>query len=190
MKRLLMLAAMLLTGCTATAPATQPHAIAPSSTTLSTATPSPSPSPWPTPDNHKTPGTIATINPDRICPHVDPALEAARPTTADKAKVYRAYGLAYPQPTGTYELDHLIPIELGGAPDDPANEWPEPNTPPDSAAMRRWGLSPAFVHNPKDVLEDVLHQLVCSGKVPLPDAQQAIATDWPGAYAHYLDGGL
>src|SRR5437588_12973817 len=28
--------------------------------------------------------------------------------------VYAGYGLAYPQPPGTYELDHLIPLELGG----------------------------------------------------------------------------
>ena len=36
-----------------------------------------------------------------------------------------------------YEYDHLVPLELGGAPNDPRNLWPEP------------GASP----NPKDELE-------------------------------------
>jgi hypothetical protein len=180
--------AAFLTACGTTIPVSTPST-APS-TTAPAASPSPSPSPWPTPNNSLTPGAIATTTPDRICPHVDRKLEAARPTSADKARVYRAYGLDYPQPAGKFELDHLIPIELGGAPNDPANEWPEPNTPPDPAAIKRWGLSPAFVHNPKDLLEDVLHLQVCSGKIPLAEAQHAIATDWPGAYAHYVDQGI
>ena len=184
--------ALAVSGCAATATTAAPHTIAPSSTTPSTNTPaaSPAPSPWPTPDNHLTPGAIATTTPDRICPHVDRKLEAARPSSADKARVYRAYHLDYPQPTGKYELDHLIPIELGGAPNDPANEWPEPNTTVDPAAIKRWGFSPAFIHNPKDLLEAVLHREVCDGRVPLGEAQQAIASDWPAAYAHYVAEGL
>ena len=34
----------------------------------------------------------------------------------------------------------------------------------------------------KDELEAVLSRLVCSGRVPLAEAQQAIATDWTAAY--------
>jgi len=139
----------------------------------------------PVPDKTVTPGTVATTDLARLCPHVDPALEAARPTGSEKARVYATYGLDYPQPPGTVELDHLIPIELGGAPDDPANEWPELNDRPDPAAIARWHLSPAFVHNSKDILEDALHQLVCAGRVPLGAAQEAM-TDWPAAYAKYV----
>lgn len=66
---------------------------------------------------------------------------------------------------GSYEEDHLISLELGGAPDDPKNLWPEP------------GASP----NPKDKVENDLNSAVCSGRVKLTDAQHAIATDWTTA---------
>jgi hypothetical protein len=36
-----------------------------------------------------------------------------------------AYGLTG-QRLSDYELDHLIPLELGGAPAEAANLWPEP----------------------------------------------------------------
>jgi hypothetical protein len=29
-------------------------------------------------------------------------------------QVYASYGIPYPEPAGTYELDHLISLELGG----------------------------------------------------------------------------
>ncbi|MGH7883836.1 MAG: hypothetical protein ACREN8_13210 [Candidatus Dormibacteraceae bacterium] len=61
-----------------------------------------------------------------------------------------------------YEEDHLISLELGGAPSDAKNLWPEA------------GRSP----NPKDRVENVLNKAVCSGRMPLAVAQQKIATDW------------
>ncbi len=88
--------------------------------------------------------------------------------------VYSAYGLAYPQSPGAYELDHLIPLELGGDNAD-ANLWPEPASPP-----------PGF--HQKDVLENRLHEMVCSGQLALADAQRAIATDWYAAYRTYIGG--
>src|SRR6266571_1633118 len=64
-----------------------------------------------------------------------------------------------------YEEDHLISLELGGAPSDPKNLWPEP------------GGSP----NPKDKIENLCHKKVCDGEIPLADAQHDIATNWPAA---------
>lgn len=64
-----------------------------------------------------------------------------------------------------YEFDHLIPLELGGAPRDPLNLWPE---------------FPASF-NPKDAVEGRLKRAVCSGQMLLVDAQTAIATDWTHA---------
>ena len=61
-----------------------------------------------------------------------------------------------------FEYDHLVSLELGGAPNDPRNLWPEP------------GNSP----NPKDSIENALHRLVCSGQMPLGQAQKIIATGW------------
>ncbi len=83
-------------------------------------------------------------------------------------EVYAAYGISYPQPPGTYELDHLIPLELGG---DNANVnlWPAPAS------------SAPGVHQ-KDDLENALHDLVCSGRLDLHEAQHEIATDWYAAY--------
>jgi hypothetical protein len=40
----------------------------------------------------------------------------------------------------------------------------------------------------KDELEAVLARVVCSGQVPLAEAQQAIATDWVAAYRRYVTG--
>jgi hypothetical protein len=75
------------------------------------------------------------------------------------------YGVAYPA-YGTpqserTELDHLVPLELGGS-NDATNLWPEyPPTP-----------------NPKDKVEDTLNAAVCDGRVKLAAAQAAIAADW------------
>jgi hypothetical protein len=80
-----------------------------------------------------------------------------------KAQMYRAYGI---KSGTTSELDHLVSLELGGA-NDAANLWPEVGKIP----------------NPKDKVENDLHRAVCSGKVTLAAAQQAIASDWTTAEA-------
>jgi hypothetical protein len=85
-------------------------------------------------------------------------------TEAEKEASLAAYGDS--GPLHEYEYDHLVPLDLGGAPNDPRNLWPEP------------GASP----NPKDELEDRLGALVCSGQLGLAAAQRAIATDWVAAY--------
>lgn len=65
-----------------------------------------------------------------------------------------------------YEYDHLVPLELGGATNDPRNLWPEP------------GASP----NPKDTVEDDLNAEVCDGTTTLSRAQHLIATNWVALY--------
>ncbi len=76
-----------------------------------------------------------------------------------------------------YEEDHLIPLELGGAPADPRNLWPEKRR-----SVGRWTA------RKKDRLERVLNRMVCDGELPLGDAQAAIAEDWTGAYERFIDG--
>ncbi len=71
-----------------------------------------------------------------------------------------------------YELDHLVPLSLGGAPADDGNLWLEPWTGSMNAGD-------------KDALEYVLWQLVCSHELPLHTAQNAIASNWVAAYQHY-----
>jgi hypothetical protein len=89
-------------------------------------------------------------------------------TTPEKRASMAAYGDT--GPPGDYEYDHLVPLELGGAANDPRNLWPEP------------GASP----NPKDALEDRLRALVCSGRLGLAGAQREIATDWIAAYRRWV----
>jgi hypothetical protein len=74
-----------------------------------------------------------------------------------------------------FEEDHLVPLALGGAPYDPRNLWPEPR-----------GITNGWSAAAKDKLEVTLARMVCSGRVPLAEAQQAIAHDWIAAYGHYV----
>lgn len=85
-----------------------------------------------------------------------------------KRKVYAEYGIDYPQPTGTYEADHLIPLELGGS-NDIANLFPEAEEP-----------RPGF--REKDLVENYLNHEVCAGRADLHAAQIQISTDWMSVY--------
>jgi hypothetical protein len=73
---------------------------------------------------------------------------------------------AYGQHHVDGELDHLVPLELGGA-NDAANLWVEAGPIP----------------NPKDRVENALNDAVCSGRMPLRAAQRKIARDWIAAGA-------
>ncbi len=85
-----------------------------------------------------------------------------------KNKVFSEYGIT--QHNGsTYEVDHLIPLELGGS-NDVKNLWPEAAT------------EPTDFHS-KDKLENYLHSQVCKGSLTLQKAQNEIATNWLSAYS-------
>lgn len=94
-------------------------------------------------------------------------------TTGLKAQQL-ATGYAYhgDQSTSDYEEDHLISLELGGAPTSPLNLWPEPYTATVGART-------------KDQIENKLHALVCSGLISLSTAQHAITGNWWIAYNTY-----
>jgi hypothetical protein len=83
--------------------------------------------------------------------------------------VYADYGIGARSP-GEYEVDHLVPLELGGS-DDIANLWPQAAAPP-----------PGF--HEKDQVEKFLHAQVCGGGTNLIDAHRAIATNWIDVYQH------
>ena len=74
-----------------------------------------------------------------------------------------------------YEEDHLVSLGLGGSPTDPRNLWPQPHH-----VIGGWDSYA------KDRLEDKLHTLVCHGRLPLAQAQNAIASDWIAAYKRYV----
>jgi len=77
-------------------------------------------------------------------------------------QVYAEYGRT--RGPDCCEVDHLIPLELGGS-NDMKNLWPEPSEP-----------HPGY--REKDQLENELHAMVCSGKIALADAQSCISTNW------------
>ena len=75
-------------------------------------------------------------------------------TNALKQRQLVAWGYADRNP-GDYEEDHLISLELGGAPRSQRNLWPQP-----------WPQARA-----DDQLENAWHAMVCSGKLTLTQAQ-------------------
>ncbi|GAC1438112.1 MAG: hypothetical protein NVSMB51_13410 [Solirubrobacteraceae bacterium] len=85
-----------------------------------------------------------------------------------KRRIYYSYGIRR-HPRGTYEIDHLIPLELGGA-NAQSNLWPE--------------AAPGF--REKDALENYLHEQLCSGRRTLGSVQDAIRKDW---HAEWLRDG-
>ncbi|WP_369394686.1 hypothetical protein AB5J72_49695 [Streptomyces sp. CG1] len=67
------------------------------------------------------------------------------------------------------EYDHLLSLQLGCDPNDARNLWVEPADPGHKLG--------SGVNNLKDPVETKLHTAVCSGKVTLKAAQNAIVTD-------------
>ncbi len=122
------------------------------------------------PDPACTPGSVdpkvtqATID-TTIC--VSGWTKTVRPPVSETSKaktyMYTAYGIPPDTPS---ELDHLVPLELGGS-NDVTNLWPEVGSIP----------------NAKDEVENTLHSWVCSGKMTLIQAQTEIAGDWQSAEA-------
>jgi hypothetical protein len=134
----------------------------------------------PLPDPHCTPGAI---NPHVTQGNIDSTICQSGYTTiirppesiTDDEKVASAAAYGYLGSLHTAEYDHLISLELGGDPNDPANLWVEPNDRPGATST----------YNTKDTLENKLNSLVCSGQISLAVAQQAIATNWVAAYQTY-----
>jgi hypothetical protein len=76
-----------------------------------------------------------------------------------------------PGPHPDWEIDHLIPLCLGGA-DSDSNLWPQP----------RRSLEPEFNAEREDELEARLCQMVCAGELDVKAAQAEIAKDWTESY--------
>ena len=122
------------------------------------------------PDPKLTPGSVLTTDKTIIC---QPGYSKSVRHTSGRLKheVYQEYGIN--KKGGHYEIDHLIPLSIGGA-DVRENLWPE------SRDTQPWNASA------KDRLENYLHNGVCAGRIQVEEAQKAIASDWIGAYQTYL----
>jgi len=90
-------------------------------------------------------------------------------------EILTLYGLP-PGEHPDYEIDHLIPLCLGGS-DDPSNLWPQP----------RRSIEPKWNAEAKDRLERRMCDLVCTGQLEIGAAQEVIAKDWIAAYHKYYE---
>ncbi len=95
-------------------------------------------------------------------------------TTRLKIGQIAAYGYSDTS-TAAYEEDHLISLELGGAPSDPRNLWPQPYT------MSLADGRPTGART-KDTFESKLKKEVCAGTILLAQAQADISIYWVHAY--------
>jgi flagellar basal body-associated protein FliL len=116
----------------------------------------------PYPDPDCSPGEASNATIEMIC---TPGYSASvrNVSQATKDKVYRLYGVSN-HTVGQWEMDHIIPLELGGT-NNIINLYPEPATP-----------YPGF--HQKDFVENYLHKLVCDGRMPLNIAQLEIVHNW------------
>jgi hypothetical protein len=116
------------------------------------------------PDRRCSPGAYdAALTTSRICSPDFRTSTIRHVTTAMRHAVEVEYGLA-PRAYGrTLEIDHVVPLELGG-----------------SNALAN--LFPERGYQAKDRLENRLHALVCSGSISLRSAQRGIASDWQALY--------
>jgi hypothetical protein len=124
----------------------------------------------PYPDAICTPGAVfKKVTAKQVC-RPGYSRRARRVSQSTKDRVFARYGITVHDGT-TYEVDHFIPLELGG-----------------SNAMRN--LFPEAVSQPgfrqKDRLENELHRRVCQHRMTLKAAQRAIRTDWVAALGRYV----
>jgi hypothetical protein len=136
------------------------------------------------PDPHCTPGVLnpavtqATIT-STVCRSgwtstVRPPRSITEPEKLASMAAYNLRGSA-----SLYEYDHYVPLELGGALNDPRNLWPEPD----------YATRSGFYLNPKDRLENALKRMVCRNATTLAQAQRLIAFNWVAAYNQLHIGG-
>ena len=128
------------------------------------------------PNRTMTPGDVMSINITEIC--VSGYSDSIRDVSqATKDAVYREYLLSPEQPEGAFEIDHLIPLSIGGS-NDIKNLWPQP-------------VDPRPGYKEKDRLETYYHKQVCDGKMDLEEAQAIMANNWFQGYVDvYTAGGF
>jgi hypothetical protein len=125
------------------------------------------------PDKNLTGGTASIRTKERIaaCGHAKENRHRLPPKVRDE--ILTRYKLL-PGTHPNYEIDHLIPLCLGGS-DDPSNLWPQP----------RRSIEETWNAEAKDRFERRMCEMVCSKEIDIAIAQEAFATDWIAAYQKY-----
>jgi hypothetical protein len=123
------------------------------------------------PSSFQTPGAKGKANEAQVCAaDFEASVKPMAKWQHDQA--LERYGKRPEDFTG--ELDHLIPISLGGT-NDLENLWPLPPNKDMGPEQKR-------------ELDLKLHQLVCDKTLTLKSAQEAIRKDWVKAYTQYVKG--
>jgi hypothetical protein len=94
---------------------------------------------------------------------------------AEKFRVEREYGMAAAYYGYAIEIDHIVPLELGGS-NAIANLFPEPG-------------SGAANYHAKDALENRAKAEVCDGQLSLRVARRGFARDWEALYRRLFGHG-
>ena len=116
---------------------------------------------WLLPNPKLTPGKIAQSEKDR------------RGVTVEmEQKVFARYRLPWSS-RAAFKIDHLIPLELGGA-DTIDNLWPQ--------RLRARPYGP----DRKELLTEVLLQRIAKRQITLEEAQEQIRRDWIDAFIDHL----
>ena len=123
------------------------------------------------PSSFQTPGAKGKANEAQVCA-ADFETSAKPVAKWQREQALERYGKRPEDFTG--ELDHLIPVSLGGS-NDVENLWPLPDNK---------DMGPAQ----KKELDLKLHQMVCDKTLTLKAAQDAIKKDWVKAYNQYVKG--
>ncbi len=122
---------------------------------------------WPFyPNPAFTQGVTRTVDLKTLCT-AGSTKDARQVTEAVKKQVFKNYGIT--ANFGSYEVDHFVSLELGGA-NDIANLWPQPYAGIDYGARM------------KDVVETNLHHRICKGLITMDEAQEIIKADWIAEY--------
>jgi hypothetical protein len=113
------------------------------------------------PNPKLTPGRVANHDKDR-----------AGVTLAMEQKVFARYRLPWAS-RPAFKIDHLIPVELGGA-DTIDNLWPQ------SLRARPYGAER------KELLAEVFRLKIARGQMTLAQAQEQIGKDWIDAFIEHV----
>ena len=113
------------------------------------------------PNPKLTPGRVAESEKDR-----------GGVTVAMEEKVFARYRLAWAN-RAAFKIDHLIPVELGGA--DTID-----NLLPQSLHARPYGA------DRKELLAEVLRLKIARGQMTLAQAQEQIRNDWIDAFVEHV----
>ena len=97
-----------------------------------------------------------------------------RPPTSYTNRVKKELLLTNPDKNMThYELDHIIPLAVGGHPTNVNNLWAQPR-------YGEWNAGR------KDVLESFVHRELCKGKLTLQESRNIFIDNWVDGYKKYI----